>query len=46
MGNCVQTQHLDRGAVKAGGIGGGSDLDAAVLAAANFGGSGGLSNKL
>ena len=46
MGNCVETKHLDRGAVKSGGpIGGGSDIDAAVLATQNFGG-GGLSNKL
>ena len=46
MGNCVETKHLDKGAVKSGAaMGGGSDLDAAVLATQNFGG-GGLSNKL
>ena len=49
MGNetsCFNTQHLDAKAVGGGGIGkGGSDIDAAVLAAANFGG-GGLAQKL
>ena len=44
--SCFNTQHLDAKAVGGGGIGkGGSDIDAAVLAAANFGG-GGLAQKL
>ena len=34
----MSTQHQDMGAVRAGGgIGGGSDIDSAVLAATNFG---------
>jgi len=45
-GGCFNTKHLDAKAVGGGGIGkGGSDIDAAVLAAANFGG-GGLAQKL
>ena len=44
-GGCLATQHSDMGAVKSGGIGGGGDIDAAVLAATNFGG-GGLAQKL
>ena len=44
--NCFNATHLDAKAVGGGGIGkGGSDIDAAVLAAANFGG-GGLAQKL
>ena len=41
----MSTQHNDLGAVKSGGFGGGSDIDAAVLAATNFG-AGGLAQKL
>ena len=37
-GGCMSTQHSDMGAVRSGGgIGGGSDIDSAVLAATNFG---------
>ena len=42
----MATKHLDAKAVSSGGgMGKGGDIDAAVLAATNFGG-GGLSNKL
>ena len=42
----MSTQHNDMGAVRSGGgIGGGSDIDSAVLAATNFG-QGGLTQKL
>ena len=41
----MSTQHSDMGAVRSGGIAGGTDIDAAVLAATNFG-QGGLSQKL
>ena len=44
-GGCMATQHNDMGAVRSGGIGGGSDIDSAVLAATNFSG-GGLAQKL
>ena len=45
-GGCLATNHLDGKAVGGSArIGGGGDIDAAVLAATNFGGSG-LSNKL
>ena len=40
-GGCMSSQHNDMGAVRSGGISGGSDIDAAVLAATNFG-QGGL----
>ena len=44
--SCFNTKHLDSKAVGGGGIGkGGSDIDDAVLAAANFGG-GALAQKL
>ena len=36
----MATQHSDMGAVKSGGIGGGRDIDSAVLAATNFSGTG------
>ena len=42
---CTDSKHLDSVAVTSGSMGRGSDIDAAVLAATNFGG-GGLSNKL
>ena len=46
MGACMSEKHLDGSAVRGVGIGkGGSDIDAAVLAATNFGG-GGLAQRL
>ena len=43
---CTQSDHLDGTAISSAVMGRGGDIDAAVLAATTFGGSGGLSNKL